>query len=434
MVSLRCLSPLVLACASLPPLAGPSPASAANLPPELATALPAQIVASGAPALAIDLAAHLRDPDVAKAARIGVRLGTTTKTIDLALLADAAPLTVANFLAYVDSGRYAANFFHRSVPGFVIQNGGFYFVNDSTFNYVATFAPVANEFGVSNTRGTVAMAKQGGDPNSATSQWFINLADNSANLDAQNGGFTVFARVLGSGMGVADEIASAGVYDTTGDPFQLPWTDLPLTGPYLARPYFIETSMSRVAPLSHQVSSDDPALVTASISGDTLLLAASAGSTGSTTVHVTSTDLEGATLDTSFSVAVSADPLLAWRQTNFGVTADAGAAANSADPDGDGLPNLLEYAIGASPAAASGPAVALDRSGDHLTLAYARIADPALTYTVEAADSVAGPWSAVATEGNPSTGAANLAGFVTITDPAPLSEHPRRFLRLRVQR
>jgi cyclophilin family peptidyl-prolyl cis-trans isomerase len=432
MVSLRSLPPLVLACASLPPLAGPSPASAANLPPELATALPAQVVASGAPPLAVDLSSHLRDPDVAKAARISVRLGATTKTIDLALLVDAAPLTVANFLSYVDSGRYAANFFHRSVPGFIIQNGGFYFVNDNTFDYVPAFAPVVNEFGVSNTRGTVAMAKLGGDPNSATSQWFINLADNSANLDAQNGGFTVFARVLGTGMGVADEIAAVPRYNASTTASA--WTDLPLTAPYLARPNFIETSVSRLAPLSHQVSSDDPALVTASVSGDTLVLGAAAGRTGATTIRLTSTDLEGATLSTSLAVTVSADPLLAWRQTHFGATTDTGAAADLADPDGDGMPNLLEYAVGAVPVAPSGLAIAVGRVDEHLTLAYARVADPALIYTVETADSLAGPWTTLAAEGNPSTGTANVAGTITITDPAPLSEHPRRFLRLRVAR
>ena len=421
-----------LAFALLAPLAAP-PASSANLPPELATALPAQVVVSGASPLALDLAAHLHDPDVAKAARVSVRIGAMTKTIDLALLVDSAPLTTANFLAYVDAGRYSANFFHRSVPGFIIQNGGFHFVNDNTSDYVPAFAPVVNEFGVSNTRGTVAMAKLGGDPDSATSQWFINLADNSANLDAQNGGFTVFARVLGDGMVVADEIAAVPRYNAST--VASAWTDLPLTTATLARPYFIETSVSRVAPLSHQVTSDDPALVAASLSGDTLTLAPVPGAAGATTIRLVSTDLDGATLDTSFAVTVlSSDALVAWRQTYFATTAASDAASDLADPDGDGLPNLLEYALGASPLTASGPALAVGRAGQNLTLAYPRIADPALTYTVEAADSLAGPWSTVATESNPSTGAANIAGTVTITDPAPLAGHPRRFLRLRVER
>jgi hypothetical protein len=134
-----------------------------------------------------------------------------------------------------------------------------------------------------------------------------------------------------------------------------------------------------------------------------------------------------------------ADEIAAVPRYNASTTASAWTdlpltAADLADPDDDGLPNLPEYAFGASPLSASGPALTLGRAGQHLTLAYVRIADPMLTYTVESADSLAGPWSTITTEGNPSTGAANVAGTVTITDPAPLSEHPRRFLLLRVQR
>jgi len=91
----------------------------------------------------------------------------------------------------------------------VIQGGGYrYNPANNTAPHIDTQPPIVNEFGVSNTRGTVAMAKLGGDPNSATSEWFVNLADNSANLDTQNGGFTVFGRVIGDGMDVVDQIAT----------------------------------------------------------------------------------------------------------------------------------------------------------------------------------------------------------------------------------
>jgi cyclophilin family peptidyl-prolyl cis-trans isomerase len=121
------------------------------------------------------------------------------------------PGTAANFLSYVDAGRYANTFIHRSVPGFVIQTGGYALENG--LPHIETFAPIQNEFGTSNTRGTVAMAKLGSDapgggPDSATSEWFVNLADNSANLDAQNGGFTAFGRILGTGMSLFDAIAT----------------------------------------------------------------------------------------------------------------------------------------------------------------------------------------------------------------------------------
>jgi peptidyl-prolyl cis-trans isomerase A (cyclophilin A) len=119
------------------------------------------------------------------------------------------PITTANFLSYIDSGAYTNGIFHRSVPGFVIQGGNFKIVdgnNGKTLAPVATFAPIDNEFKISNTRGTVAMAKLPGNPNSATSQWFVNLADNSLNLDTQNGGFTVFGRIIFDGMNVIDAI------------------------------------------------------------------------------------------------------------------------------------------------------------------------------------------------------------------------------------
>ncbi|MBV1907318.1 MAG: peptidylprolyl isomerase [Pseudomonadales bacterium] len=138
-----------------------------------------------------------------------VTVETDLGSFEIQMLEDAAPATATNFLNYVTRGDYNGSFLHRSVPGFIVQGGGFFF--DSTTGEappIPTDLPVVNEFGLSNTRATVAMAKLGGDPNSATSQWFVNLADNSENLDEQNGGFTVFGRVLGQGMGVVDAIAA----------------------------------------------------------------------------------------------------------------------------------------------------------------------------------------------------------------------------------
>ena len=114
-----------------------------------------------------------------------VRMQTSLGDIDIQLMDATAPATVANFLNYVTSGAYDNSFIHRSVPGFIIQGGGYRW--DSASDSVASIpanAPVINEFNASrsNLRGTIAMAKLGGDPNSATSQWFFNLADNSANL------------------------------------------------------------------------------------------------------------------------------------------------------------------------------------------------------------------------------------------------------------
>jgi cyclophilin family peptidyl-prolyl cis-trans isomerase len=168
--------------------------------------------------LVILLASAMLLPIIArgKTATIQTPLGD----IEIELLETEAPNTVANFLQYIESNRYDKTFIHRSArkadnSGFVIQGGGFTFI-DELVDSVATFPPVDNEFGVSNTRGTVAMAKIGGQPDSATSQWFINLSDNSTILDGQNGGFTVFARVIGDGMAVADAINDLPTVDADG--------------------------------------------------------------------------------------------------------------------------------------------------------------------------------------------------------------------------
>ena len=151
-----------------------------------------------------------------------VRMETSRGIIEVQLFDTEAPLTVANFLAYVSSGAYNNSFFHRSVPGFIIQGGGYSAV--ASVPAIPANPPVVNEFSPSrsNLRGTIAMAKLGGNPNSATNQWFFNLADNSANLDNQNGGFTVFGRVIGQGMAVVDDIAALPTVNAGGALANLP--------------------------------------------------------------------------------------------------------------------------------------------------------------------------------------------------------------------
>ena len=149
--------------------------------------------------------------------------GTFFHSVYLELFDD-TPLTQTNFLKYVNDGDYTDVVMHRLISGFVLQGGG-YTWNGSSFDHIPTDAPVDNEFNRSNVRGTVAMAKVGGDPDSATSEFFFNLADNSGpppDLDNQNGGFTVFARVLGNGMDLIDAFATLSTYNVA----QL--TDVPL--------------------------------------------------------------------------------------------------------------------------------------------------------------------------------------------------------------
>jgi peptidyl-prolyl cis-trans isomerase A (cyclophilin A) len=155
-----------------------------------------------------------------------VVMETPLGNIEIELFDEETPKTVENFLNYVNDGDYEDSFMHRSIPGFVIQGGGFNF-KDGEAGTVPEDPPVENEFNRSNIRGTIAMAKQGGDPDSANSQWFINLDDNSDNLDGsdgQGGGFfTVFGQVIGNGMEIADAIAALPIAE-----FASPFTDLPV--------------------------------------------------------------------------------------------------------------------------------------------------------------------------------------------------------------
>lgn len=135
-----------------------------------------------------------------------VILETSRGRVTLSLDAEKAPETVANFLRYVDAGHYTGTLFHRVIPGFMVQGGGF----DGEYNKKPVQAPVQNEAdnGRKNLRGTVAMARTS-DPHSATAQFFVNLVDNDF-LDhtAKAGpawGYCVFGEVT-DGMDVVDAI------------------------------------------------------------------------------------------------------------------------------------------------------------------------------------------------------------------------------------
>jgi len=189
---------------------------------------------------------------LAAGARAGteVTLETMFGDVTIELYDDVAPATCRNFLTYVYSDRYEELMFHRGVSGFIVQTGGFYH-NGAAWDDVATDPPVVNEFNVSNTRGTVAMAKLGGDPDSATSQFFVNLADNSANLDYQNGGFTVFGEVT-LGMDIIDYIGSLPTYDLTSYFYPEPWygamDEVPLYTHTDGMDYFVMTDVTAPAP------------------------------------------------------------------------------------------------------------------------------------------------------------------------------------------
>jgi peptidyl-prolyl cis-trans isomerase A (cyclophilin A) len=188
-----------------------------------------------------------------------VRIQTTQGPIDLRLLDDEAPITVANFLAYVRAGDYADVMFHRLSRGFVLQGGGFRWPSTgSCCPGVTSRGPIQNEFSPtrSNLRGSVAMAKVGSNPNSATSQWFVNLANNASNLDNQNGGFTVFARVTSPGMAVVDKLAALPTVNA-GSPFnELPVAGYAGSGAVLRNNVVLMEQASVLPPLAAQSESD----------------------------------------------------------------------------------------------------------------------------------------------------------------------------------
>src|SRR4051794_40006148 len=137
-----------------------------------------------------------------------VVLETSMGPITIQLDPAKAPITVDNFLKYVDAGFYDGLIFHRVIPGFMIQGGG---MNDQMQEKTqGARPPIKNEAnnGLSNLRGTISMARTS-DPNSATSQFFISVVDNVRALDPNPGsaGYAVFGKVV-SGMDVVDAIVS----------------------------------------------------------------------------------------------------------------------------------------------------------------------------------------------------------------------------------
>ncbi|MFB3893665.1 MAG: peptidylprolyl isomerase [Phycisphaerae bacterium] len=145
-------------------------------------------------------------PAPAASAKPVVVIETSLGTFKAELWPDKAPKTVANFLTYVDSKFYDGTIFHRVIPGFMAQGGGL----TPDMKLKETLKPISNEAreDTQNLRGTLAMGQLPGDPDSATSQFYINLVNNS-HLDktATKPGYCVFGKVLDNGMEVVDKIA-----------------------------------------------------------------------------------------------------------------------------------------------------------------------------------------------------------------------------------
>ncbi len=246
------------------------------------------------------------------------QFNTVLGIINVEMLGTDAPLTVANFKSYITDRSYDNTIIHRSVVSptpFIIQGGGY--TATLPVNPVTAKAAVTNEFKVSNLRGTIAMAKIGGNPNSATNEWFFNLANNAANLDAQNGGFTVFGRVIGNGMSIVDAIAAVPVWNFSSSGF----SEIPLRNYNLVNVTvnnFVTVTSIRIVPnfpdsatgdavVKFSASSSNTQAATATISGSQLTV--NRVGAGTATITVTATDSNGRTTSSTLQVLSAGVPV-----------------------------------------------------------------------------------------------------------------------------
>jgi cyclophilin family peptidyl-prolyl cis-trans isomerase len=270
----------------------------------------------------LDLAGNFDDVTITNSI---VRFNTSSGPINVELFDRQAPRTVANFLNYVTDNQYDNSIFHRSESAFVLQGGGFtYNDNPSRLTATPTSGPIQNEpdpVNRSNLRGTIAMAKVEGNPNSATDQFFFNLADNSSNLDNQNGGFTVFGKVLGqTDLGVMDALGSIPTHNE-GSASALPpsqqgvFTEIPLQN-YSGNSFPADTTAGNYALINSisvvrrtdsltytVVSNNNPAVLSTSMDHNQLTL--TAGQSGTAVITVRATNQSGASVQTSFQVTVT---------------------------------------------------------------------------------------------------------------------------------
>ncbi len=373
----------------------------ANSGPLLATELPSPEYSPSLEPQDIDLNSYFIDPDCSRAARIEFNVGR----VDIVLYEDATPDTVSNFLKYVsedpNTGQtpYEGAMIHRSIPGFAIRGGGFRPTGGNSFASVPDFGSVVNEPGLENVRGTLSMAKlesdpaRGGDPNlesgpdSATSEWLINLDDNRSNLDFQNGGFTVFGRVAGNGMVVVDEIADlpTGNYPSiTVDDDELQNSTLLSDCPMNVDPGSAPTNMEQdklvviesaveIDPLEYEVvSNTDESVAQATVINSTLQITPL--NPGTCTLRIKAIDRDNNEFEEDLVITVLGWTFEDWSAAQ-GLSDEQKGLLD--DADGDSLPNFIEYALFGDPIIAT-PALAQSQtvsSGepspqDHLAIEF----------------------------------------------------------------
>ena len=253
-----------------------------------------------------------------------VRMTTNAGKIDVELFDDVAPNTVANFLRYVTTGSYTDTVFHkvkRNPSGTSVSLlGGEYALIGGSVNFITTFGNVDNEYSLPNTAGTIAMYKQSSSPDSAADQWFFNVTDNSKKFGSNNdGGYTVFGRVIGNGLTRVDAIAGLKTYDLTsllGKKFNdVPLYDYDPSQTVAANNLVVATSVAELPLVSSAAGTagalkitvtenTNPAVITPEISGDKLILKYVAGMTGASTITLQAKDQAKTKTPLTFHVTV----------------------------------------------------------------------------------------------------------------------------------
>ncbi len=250
-----------------------------------------------------------------------VQFDTVFGKFNVEMRADAAPQNVANFLNYVQSGAYANSVFHRAVAfdaggKSIVQGGGYRApITNGTIPQIPHNAPAPLEYNLPNERGTIAAARTS-DINSATSEFYFNTRDNSTALDQSNGGgYTVFGRVIGTGMTVVDSIAALQTWNA-GAPFDnIPLRNFNGSSQIVDANLVTMNSVTTIplystgtgaAAITFSADSSDSTVAKASVIGS--LLTVTPLSLGSATITATATDTNGNKATTSFAVTVVGGP------------------------------------------------------------------------------------------------------------------------------
>lgn len=414
----------------------------------------------------IPLAATFADPDSESAISMTVPGADGTpggRSLTIILNDSVTPDTVNNFRYYLNaSDGYVNSVFHRLSSGFVLQGGSYKSgASANAFTSIpkgGSFSTgVPNEPGLANIKGTLAMAKLGGNPNSATTDFFFNLNNNTANLDAQNEGFSVFGRVADPSIATMDALGVLPLPPASGNP-QAPnyavtvngqstfFTELPHNA--VTAPASINSSqllringVTQNVPVlgSHSASSSNTSIVTTSMTGTDLTITGVAP--GTATISLQVTDLDGNQLLTPHTFTVTVSSTYSTWSAAEGLTAGQNGTAD--DPDADGRKNLLEYALMSGPLASNGSAepvlgTSSDAGANKATLTFKVRKFAALTYTVEGSTDLL-TWGTVWTSADGFaddnvTAAVDNADhtLLTVRDSAAYSSTQHRFLRLKV--